>query len=102
VSQQAKGGGLEYVLLGMDSAATLVNGGVQIVGSASETWTIAPIWRKQQPREDTMPTFIRMVAKLEEPPELFSDHFRAVALFSGIGLLVTLIAVSCGVQGVWL
>ena len=43
-----------------------------------------------------------MVAKLEEPTEVFSDDFRAVALFGGIGLLVTLIAVSSGVQGVWL
>jgi hypothetical protein len=49
-----------------------------------------------------MPTFIKMAVKLEEPVRLFSDDFRAVALFSGIGLAVTLIAVSCGVQGVWL
>jgi hypothetical protein len=57
---------------------------------------------KQQQPEDVMPTYIRMVAKLEEPAELFSDEFRAVALFSGIGLLVAFIAVSSGVQGVWL
>ena len=50
----------------------------------------------------TMPTFIKMVAKLEEPAGFFGDDFRAVALFSGIGLLLTLIAVSKGVQGVWL
>ena len=43
-----------------------------------------------------------MVAKLEEPAEFFGDDFRAVALFSGIGLVLTLIAVSNGVQGVWL
>jgi hypothetical protein len=49
-----------------------------------------------------MPTFIRMVTELEEPAELFSDDFRAVVLFSGIGLLVSLIAVCAGVQGVWL
>jgi hypothetical protein len=49
-----------------------------------------------------MPTFIRMVAKLEEPTQFFSDDFHAVVLFSGIGLLVTLIAVCTGVQGVWL
>ena len=49
-----------------------------------------------------MPTFIRMAAKLEEPVEFFSDEFRAVALFSGIGLVVSLIAAICGVQGVWL
>jgi hypothetical protein len=43
-----------------------------------------------------------MFAKLEEPWELLSDDFRAVVLFSGIGLLVSLIAVCTGVQGVWL
>jgi hypothetical protein len=48
-----------------------------------------------------MPTFIRMVTELE-PAELFSDDFRAVVLFSGIGLLVSLIAVCAGMQGVWL
>jgi hypothetical protein len=49
-----------------------------------------------------MPTLIRMVAKLEEPAELLSDDFLAVVLFGGIGLLVSLIAVCTGVQGVWL
>jgi hypothetical protein len=49
-----------------------------------------------------MPTFIEMVAKLEEPAGFFGDDFRAVALFGGIGLLLTLIAASKGVQGVWL
>jgi hypothetical protein len=49
-----------------------------------------------------MPTFIRMVAKLEEPAEFFGDDVRAIALFSGIGSVVALIAVSSGVQGVWL
>ena len=48
-----------------------------------------------------MPTFIKMVAKLEEPARFFGDDFRAVALFGGIGLLLTLIAVSKGAQGVW-
>jgi hypothetical protein len=48
-----------------------------------------------------MPTFIKMVAKLEEPAGFFGDDFAAVALFSGIGLLLTLIAVSKGVQSVW-
>jgi len=43
-----------------------------------------------------------MVVKLEEPAEFFGDDFRAVALFSGIGLVLALIAVSNGVQGVWL
>lgn len=102
MSQQAKGGGVEYVLRWTDSAATLVNGGVQIVGSASKTWLFASIWRKQEQSEDSMPTFIKMVIKLEEPAWFLSDDFCAVALFSGIGLVVTLIAASCGVPGVWL
>jgi hypothetical protein len=49
-----------------------------------------------------MTTFIRMVAELEEPAEFLSDEFRAVVLFGGIGLVVMLIAVCTGVQGVWL
>jgi hypothetical protein len=56
----------------------------------------------KQQHEDGMPTYIRMVAGLEEPPEFFSDDFRAVILFCGIGLVVAFIAVSSGVQGVWL
>lgn len=31
-----------------------------------------------------------------------SDDFRAVATFSAIGLLVGLLAIACGVQGVWM
>ena len=98
MSQQANGGGVEYVQLGTDSAATPLNGGVQIVGSTSETWLFASIWRKQQQSEDSMPIFI----KLEEPAWLPSNEFYAVARFSGIGLVVTLIVVSCDVPGVWL
>ena len=49
-----------------------------------------------------MPTFIRMAVTLEEPAELLSHDFRAIVLFGGIGLLVSLIAVCTGVQGVWL
>jgi hypothetical protein len=52
--------------------------------------------------EDAMLTFIRMVVKLDEPAELLGEDFVAVAMFSAIGLLVTLVAVSFGVQGVWL
>jgi hypothetical protein len=48
-----------------------------------------------------MPTFTEMVAKLEDPAGFFGDDFAAVVPFSGIGLLLTLIAVSKGVQGVW-
>jgi hypothetical protein len=43
-----------------------------------------------------------MVAKLEEPAGLLGEGFRAVLLFSGIGLAVALVAVASGVQGVWL
>jgi hypothetical protein len=43
-----------------------------------------------------MPTFIKMVAKLEEPAGFFGDDFRAVALFGEIGLLLTLNAVGRG------
>ena len=32
----------------------------------------------------------------------FSSDFIAVALFSGIGLAVSLIAIACGEQGSWL
>ena len=49
-----------------------------------------------------MLTFIRMVVKLDEPAERLGEDFLAVAMFSGIGLVVTLLAASCGVQGVWL
>ncbi|MCC8968751.1 hypothetical protein H8A95_42395 [Bradyrhizobium sp. Pear76] len=30
-----------------------------------------------------------------------SEQFVVVALFSGIGLLISLVAVICGIQGVW-
>ena len=49
-----------------------------------------------------MPTFIKLAIRPDEPTRLFSDEFLAVAMFSGIGLLVTLVAMGCGVQGVWL
>jgi hypothetical protein len=48
-----------------------------------------------------MRTFIKMVTKLDLPLQLLSDDFLAVAMFSGIGLLLTLVALSSGVQGVW-
>jgi hypothetical protein len=51
--------------------------------------------------EENMLTFIKMAIRLEKPASRFSDDFMAVALFSGIGLVLTLVAVSCGVQGVW-
>jgi hypothetical protein len=33
---------------------------------------------------------------------LASDDFKTVAIFSGIGLLVGLLAMLCGVRGVWM
>ena len=51
--------------------------------------------------EENMPTFIKMAISLDKPAPRFSDDFIAVALFSGIGLVMTLVAVSCGVQGAW-
>jgi hypothetical protein len=62
----------------------------------------APALATQRQYEGTMPTFVKMVTKLEEPAEFFGDDFRGVALFCGIELVLTLIAVSNGVQGVWL
>jgi hypothetical protein len=41
-------------------------------------------------------------AGIKEAASFFTDDFLAVALFSGIGLLVSLIAVFFGEQGVWL
>jgi hypothetical protein len=79
-----------------------VNGGVQVDGSTSEIWPFGLILAKTTTIEDTMPTFVRMVAELEEPAEFLGDDLRAVVLFSGIGLVVSLIAVCTGVQGVWL
>jgi len=49
-----------------------------------------------------MPTFIKLAIRQDEPVRVFSDEFLAVAMFSGIGLLLTLVAICCGVQGVWL
>jgi hypothetical protein len=51
---------------------------------------------------NAMRTFIKMVAKLDRPVQLLSDEFLAVAMFSGIGLLLTLVVLCFGVQGVWL
>ena len=37
-----------------------------------------------------------------EAAKIFTDDFFAVALFSGIGLLVALVAAFSGEQGVWI
>jgi hypothetical protein len=42
------------------------------------------------------------VARTRETPRFFTDEFLAVALFSAIGLLVSLVAVISGEQGVWI
>jgi hypothetical protein len=48
-----------------------------------------------------MPAFIRTMPYRETPTTNVSAEFLSVALFSGIGLLVSLIAASFGEQGVW-
>jgi hypothetical protein len=54
-----------------------------------------------------MPTTIPVVpstANTRDVPRLskiFNEDFFAVALFGGIGLLATLIAIICNVQGSW-
>jgi hypothetical protein len=39
---------------------------------------------------------------MEEPTASFSNDFFGVALFSGTGLVISLIAAICNEQGVWL
>jgi hypothetical protein len=41
------------------------------------------------------------VAGIKNSSMLFSDEFFAIALFSGIGLLLSLIAIICDQQGIW-
>ncbi len=48
-----------------------------------------------------MPTFVRTVPYKEKLTTNGSAEFLSTALFCGIGLLVGLIAASCGEQGVW-
>ncbi len=48
-----------------------------------------------------MPTFIRTVPYNEKLTISVSAEFLSIALFCGIGLLVSLIAAGCGEQGVW-
>jgi hypothetical protein len=49
-----------------------------------------------------MPTFIKMIVELEQASAFPKDDFRAAALFGLVGLVVALIAVSTGEQGIWL
>jgi hypothetical protein len=48
-----------------------------------------------------MPTFVRSVPVAREPGRLISDELWPIALFCGIGLLVSLVAIGTGVEGVW-
>ena len=48
-----------------------------------------------------MSIFVRTVPYYEKLTINVSAEFLPVALFSGIGLLVGLIAAGCGEQGVW-
>jgi len=48
-----------------------------------------------------MPTFVQTVPYKEKLTTKVSAEFLSIALFCGIGLLVGLIAASCGEQGVW-
>jgi hypothetical protein len=41
-------------------------------------------------------------AAMQQAGRFFSEEFHTVALFSGIGLLVSLVAVFFGEQGVWI
>jgi hypothetical protein len=49
-----------------------------------------------------MPTFIKMVVELEQASAFAGADFRAAVLFGWIGLMVALVAVITGEQGVWL
>jgi hypothetical protein len=58
--------------------------------------------------KDIMPTTLPLwmpatnALRMNEPSELFTGEFFAIALFSGIGLIIGLIAAMCGEQGIWL
>jgi hypothetical protein len=51
---------------------------------------------------DQYPKGAMMENQCRNPTKFFSNDFFAVALFSGIGLVVSLIAVICSEQGSWL
>jgi hypothetical protein len=58
-------------------------------------------WRPLPGNRDIMSIFVRTVPYYEKLTINVSAEFLSVALFSGIGLLVGLIAAGCGEQGVW-
>jgi hypothetical protein len=37
----------------------------------------------------------------QKPLEIFTDDFSVVVVFSGVRLLISLIAFVCGEQGIW-
>ena len=39
---------------------------------------------------------------VQAPSKTFTDDFFAIAIFSGVGLLLSLVAIICGQQGLWL
>jgi hypothetical protein len=73
-------------------------------------WTLgdAHAARRTRKLEEIMPTTLplRMPAantlRMKEQSKLFTSEFYAIALFSGIGLIISLIAAMCGEQGIWL
>lgn len=72
-------------------------------GSNASEWARPP-----EPQEKPMPcSSLRLrhmtceELEMKEPMKFFSNDFLAVALFSGIGLVVSLIAVICNEQGSW-
>jgi hypothetical protein len=48
-----------------------------------------------------MPTLVRPVAVPAKSVPLFSADFLSVTVFCGIGLLISLVAIVAGEQGVW-
>ena len=39
---------------------------------------------------------------VQGPSKTVTDDFFAIAIFSGVGLLISLVAILCGQQGLWL
>lgn len=75
----------------------------QIAGQKSSRATIPPL-TSAAPCVDAADLAKCAATKKQpaRPPHpLLGDQYRAIAPFIGIGLLVALIAVSRGVQGVW-
>ena len=39
---------------------------------------------------------------VQVPSKTLTDDFFAIAIFSGVGLLISLVAILCGQHGLWL